>query len=81
MIDDGNHAHAGSRKAFCLLADIGTAATRIEAIKLEYSSHALLWDLEAHGALTQFDSANLGVVFQMALEKRLHQLTESPPLL
>ncbi|PRA17820.1 hypothetical protein VRB78_11940 [Pseudomonas trivialis] len=75
MIDDGNHAHAGSRKAFCLLADIGTAATRIEAIKLEYSSHALLWDLEAHGALAQLDSANLGVVFRMALEKRLHELT------
>lgn len=74
MIDERSHVHAVIQKALCLLADIEMATDRFEAIKIEYSSHALLWDLEAHGALTQLDSANLGIVFQMALEKRLHEL-------
>ena len=74
MIDERNDLHPATRNAFLLLAKITTAATRIEAIKLEYSAHEILWELETRQKLSRLDVDNLGIVFRMALEKRLHEL-------
>ena len=74
MIDERNFLHPASREAFTLLAEIATAPSRIEALRLEYSTHSLLWKLEAHGRLSRLDTDNLGIVFRVALEKRLFEL-------
>jgi hypothetical protein len=58
-----------------LLLSIAEADTRLKAIRLEYHAQALILDLEAHDRLSSIDSRNLDVVFRVALEKRLIELT------
>jgi len=74
MIDERNDFHPATRNAFLLLDKFATAATRIEAIKIEYSAREILWELESSKKLSRVDVDKLGIVFRMALEKRLHEL-------
>lgn len=58
-----------------LLVSIAGANTRLKAIRFEYHAQALILHLEVHDRLSSIDSRNLNVIFGVALEKRLLELT------
>lgn len=77
MNDEKNELHSNSLEAFELLSKIATATSRLEAIKLDFSMHALFWGSEAHGKLSRLDADNLCIVFRVAFEKRMFELASS----
>lgn len=58
-----------------LLVSTEEASTELKALRFEYDARSLLWCLEAHGKLSILDADNLRALFQVALEKRLLELT------
>lgn len=60
--------------AIALLLSIATAPSQFEAIKIQCGAQARMRLLEARGQLSNGDVDNLLIVFQAALQKRLHEL-------
>ncbi|MDB6142957.1 MAG: hypothetical protein JWP80_2001 [Pseudomonas sp.] len=61
-------------QAMKLLADITEADSALDAIKAQARAEGLVLGLKALGLLHGMDIANLLVVFESALERRLEEL-------
>ncbi|SDO27655.1 hypothetical protein SAMN04489798_2529 [Pseudomonas arsenicoxydans] len=75
MIDAIGDTYLMKLKAVDLLNHIAEADTQFEAICVGHATRTLVWVLESHRRISSLDADNLLVVFQSALEKRLHELT------
>lgn len=74
MSDVTDDIHPAKHGAVGLLRKIAQANSRDQVSSIGGEVLAYMWRLETGGGTSLLDIDNLGIVFKMASEKRLHEL-------
>jgi len=75
MFGARNDRHPAKSASADLLAVIAHAPTAVESRHHQIRAHELILDLQVEDTISRLDADNLRVIFAVAIERRLYEIT------